>query len=128
MAPTTPSDTSASQSSSQQSLSTLQPPRPLAREGAVILPSRAEQALEEAMFRSSPPPEPLLGKRAHEEDTEEEGGGDEPDEESRAATETQFLDPSPANVTAATLRYATHKKLRTEQRNELETFLQVRLR
>ena len=88
------------------------------------MPSRAEQALEEAMARSSPLPEPLVGKRAHEEDTDDDEEGDEPDEESRAVADTQ---PSLSNVSAATLRYATHKKLRTEQRSELDAFLKVRL-
>ncbi len=73
-----PPDTSASQPSSQQSQPTVHPRRPLVREGAIILPSRAEQALEEAMARSSPLPEPLVGKRAHEEDTGDDEEGDEP--------------------------------------------------
>jgi len=39
-----------------------QPRRPLQREGAMILLSPAEQALQDAILRSSPPPEPVLGK------------------------------------------------------------------
>ena len=35
---------------------------PLQREGAMILLSQAEQALRDAMLRSSPTPEPVLGK------------------------------------------------------------------
>jgi len=35
---------------------------PLQREGAMILLSPAEQALQDAMLRSSPPPKPVLRK------------------------------------------------------------------
>ncbi|KAF8952144.1 hypothetical protein BDZ97DRAFT_1880774 [Flammula alnicola] len=127
MAPTsTPAgspDTSVAQSQASQPLSTSQVRRPLQREGAIILLSPAEQALEDAMSRSSPPPEQVLGKRTHEQDDEQEGGDTEPEEGTSATAQAQSLPPSLSNVTAATLRYATYKKLRTEQRDELEAFL-----
>jgi hypothetical protein len=121
-------DASTAQSQPSQPLSTSQR-RPLQREGAVYLLSPAEQALEDAMLRSSPPPEQVLGKRTHEEGDEQQGrddGGDtEPEEGTSASTQAQSLAPSLSNITNATLRYATYKKLRTEQRDELEAFLQV---
>lgn len=117
-------DTSASQPQSSQP-STLQG-RPLRREGAIILLSTAEQALQDAMLRSSPTPEPLLGKRTREKDDEQEGEETEPDEEGTSATGQALpLAPSFSNIRAATSRYATHKKLRAEQRAEVEAFLQV---
>ena len=82
------------------------------------------------MLRSSPPPEQVLGKRTHEEGDEQEDG-DEPggdtdlEERTSASAHAQSLAPSLANITDATLRYATYKKLRSEQRDELEAFLQV---
>ena len=94
-------------------------------EGATIFLSDAERALGDAMFRSSPPPEQVLGKRAHEHDDEQEGGDTEPEEGTSASAQVQLAVPSLSNVTAATLRYATHKKLRAEQRDELDAFLQV---
>ena len=77
------------------------------------------------MLRSSPPPDQLLGKRAHVQDDEQEGGDTEPEESTSASAQAQSLAPSLSNVTAATLRYATFKKLRAEQRDELDAFLQV---
>ncbi len=85
----------------------------------------AERALEIAMSRSSPPPEQVLGKRTHEQNDEQEGGDTEPEEETSATPQARSLAPSLSNVTAVTLRYATYKKLRAEQRDELEAFLQV---
>jgi hypothetical protein len=106
---------------------TPQPPpnvngRPLQWEGAVVLLSRAEQALLDAMLRSSPTPEPVLGKRPYQGEDPQDGNDTEPDEEGSL---TQLLSPSIGNITAATLRYATKKKLRPEQRDDLESFLQV---
>ena len=101
-----------------QPVSTPQARRSLQREGAMILLSPVEQALQDAMLRSSPPPEQALGKRTHD---EQDGGDTEPDEDSSVAA----LAPSLSNVASASLRYATHKKLRPEQRDELEAFLQV---
>ena len=104
--------------------------RPLQREGTAYILSSAEQALEDAMLRSSPPPEQVLGKRTHEEGDEQEDG-DEPggdtdlEERTSASAHAQSLAPSLANITDATLRYATYKKLRSEQRDKLEAFLQV---
>ena len=99
-----------------------QPRRPLRREGAIILLSPAEQTLQDAMLRSSPPPEPVLGKRPHQED---DNGGDDNRDTSTPPMQPQTSLPSLSNVTAAALGYATHKKLRPEQRDELETFLLV---
>jgi hypothetical protein len=84
----------------------------------MILLSPIEQALQDAMLRSSPPPEQVLGKRTH---GEPDGEDTEPDKDSSVMA----LAPSLSNVTSASLRYATHKKLRPEQRDELEAFLQV---
>ena len=109
---------SATPSQASQPISTSQARRSLQREGAMILLSPVEQALQDAMLRSSPPPEQVLGKRTHD---EQDGGDTEPDEDSSVAA----LAPSLSNVTSASLRYATHKKLRPEQRDELEAFLQV---
>lgn len=101
--------------------------RPLRREGAIIFPSAAEQALMDAMERSSPPPEPLLGKRTHDGQDNEQEAGDttEPDEGGSTTDSTRAQEPSFGNITVATLRYASHKKLRSEQRDEVEAFLQV---
>lgn len=104
-----------------------QPRRPLRREGAVFILTPEEQLLEDAMLSSSsPPPEPVLGKR-----TRQEGDNDEGDVEDNATTpapqvQTSFL--SISNTTAAALRYATNKKLRPEQRDEVEAFLLVSFR
>lgn len=99
--------------------------RPLQREGAVVFLSRAEQALQDAMLRSSPTPEPVLGKRTHQDEDTLDGNDTEPDGEGSL---TQTSSPSISNVTAATLRYATRKKLRPEQRDDLQNFLLVSLR
>lgn len=125
LTPTGSPDPSAALSQASRTLSTSQANRPLRREGAVILLSTAEQALEDAMLRSSPPPESVLGKRSHEQDDEHEAGDTEP-EDVTPSPATQSPAPSVGNVTAATLRYATCKKLRAEQRDELELFLNVR--
>jgi hypothetical protein len=117
-------DASTAQSQPSQPVPTSQR-RPLQREGAVYILSPAEQALADAMLRSSPPPEQVLGKRPHEEDDEEDPGRDtEPDEGTSTSAQAQSLVPSLGNITGTTLRYATYKKLRAEQRDELEAFLQ----
>jgi len=127
MAPTSPitgsPDASTAQSQSQPESTSLA--RPVQREGAIYILTPAEQAVENAMLRSSPPPEQVLGKRTHEQDDEQEGGDTEPEEGTSATPQARSLVPSLSNVTAATLRYATHKKLRAEQRDELEAFLRV---
>ena len=103
-----------------------QAPRPLRREGAQYFPSTAEQALEEAMMRSSPIPEMVLGKRTHHDDQPGEDGGDtESDEEGSLLPHPQTTTPSISNLTAATMRYASRKKLRPDQRDEIEAFLSV---
>lgn len=73
------------------------------------------------MLRSSPPPEQVVGKRTRQED--DDGGIDtEPDEDS-PSTYQQSLPPSVSNVADATRRYALKKKLRPEQRDEVDAFL-----
>lgn len=100
--------------------------RPLQREGAQYFVSEAEQALEEAMMRSSPPPEPLLGKRVRDDDQPGDDDHDtEPDEEGSSTTHPQLLIPSMSNLTAATLRYASKKKLRADQHDEVKAFFSV---
>ncbi len=101
-------------------------PRPLRREGAQYFLSAAEQALEEAMSRSSPVPEMVLGKRTHLDDHPGENGGDtESDEEGSALSCPETTTPSLSNLAAATMRYASRKKLRPDQRDEIEAFLSV---
>jgi hypothetical protein len=78
--------------------------------------------MEDAMMRSSPPPDTTLGKRTREVDEPTDGNDTEPDNGS--PTQPQSL-PSISNVSAATLRYALKKKLRPEQREELDAFLLV---
>ena len=85
--------------------------------------SHAEQALEDAMPRSSPPPEQVLGKRANEQNDGPEG--DTEPEEGSATALAQARAPLLGNITAVTLQYAANKRLRAEQCDELEAFLQV---
>ncbi|KJA18026.1 hypothetical protein HYPSUDRAFT_205753 [Hypholoma sublateritium FD-334 SS-4] len=98
-------------------------PRPLHREGAMFILTPEEQALELAMLRSSPAPETsALGKRTRDDDNEAHDGTDtEPDSE--APLTSQVLAPTSSNVTTASLRYATQKRIRSEQRGELDAFL-----
>ncbi|KAF8176503.1 hypothetical protein BJ912DRAFT_930716 [Pholiota molesta] len=107
-----------SQSSQSSSSTTSQTRRRLLqREGAVIFLTAAEQALEDAMFRLSPPPQ-VLGKRTRGQDNEleEDHGGDtEPDEDIPATAQAQLMEPSPGNLTAVTLR-------KPEQLDEIENF------
>lgn len=105
---------------------TQTPLRPLRREGAVILLSAAEQAMEDAMLRSSSPlPEPVLGKRTHQEgDSASTDGDDAPPNDMEPTTHQQVL-PSIGSIAAATTRYAARKKLRPDQRDELDAFLSV---
>ena len=101
--------------------------RPLQREGAVILYSAAEQALEEAMLRSSPEPDPsdtLLSKQTRDPNDTQDGNDTEPDDDRDAPT-TQPLAFTASNIRAVTLRYASQKKLCTDQHGELDAFLQV---
>ena len=97
--------------------------RPLQREGARHFLSAAEQAMADAMMRSSPPPEPVLGKRARQEDPLDVDT--EPDEEPSSTTRPQPSSQCISNINAVTLRYASKKKLRPEQREEVEAFLLV---
>ncbi len=97
--------------------------RPLQREGACYFLSAAEQAMEDAMLRSSPPPEPVLGKRTRQED--DDGNIDTEPDEDLPSTSQQSLPPSVSNVADASRRYALKKKLRPEQRDEVDVFLLV---
>lgn len=102
--------------------------RPLRREGAMYLPSAAERAMEAAMLRSSSPPvEPTLGKRTREGGDSEDRSDSDADRERSAPLEETALPSPPSlnNLIAATLRYASKKKLRPEQRDEIEAFLSV---
>jgi len=103
-------------------------PRPLRREGAFCFQglTPAEQAMEEAMMASSsPPPESVLGKRRRSVGEPVDGGDTEPDEQGLSTTRPQSELPSITNVAATVLRYATTKKLRPEQRDEVDAFLLV---
>ena len=108
------------------SLPAPQSRRPLVREGAMFILSAAEQAMADAMARSSPVPEPVLGKRTHEagEQTDDDDD-DEPNDEPPSAMVPQSSLPCSTNLAAATLRYAAKKKLRPEQRDEVDAFLLV---
>ena len=105
--------------------------RPLQREGAFYsAASAAERAMEAAMNRSSSPgpEETALGKRAREGDHPGDQDDTEPDDDESAPAATALQSPPAlSNITAATLRYASKKKLRPEQRDELEDFLSVSL-
>ena len=103
-------------SSTSQSPATLRQPRyarPLRGEGA----SAAEAAIEAAMRSSSPMEEPCLGKRVRKED---DSLIDHNDSESDG--DSGSLQPS---LIASTLHFASRKKLRPEQRDEVEAFLSV---
>jgi hypothetical protein len=96
--------------------------RALRREGAVIF-SSAEQVLADAMAQSSSPlPESLLGRRTRA-DSDVGGPDDDPDLDLTPRASTRA--PSISNVTAVVLRYASQKKLRPEQRDEVDSFLTV---
>ena len=87
--------------------------------------SAAEQAMADAMARSSPVPEPVLGKRTYEAGEQTDDDDDEPNDESPSAMQPQSTLPGSTNLAAATLRYAAKKKLRPEQRDEVDAFLLV---
>jgi hypothetical protein len=100
----------------------LNPSRPpLQREGARYFLSAAEQAMEDAMLRSSPPPEMVLGKRTRQGD--DDGNIDTEPDEDPPSTSQQPLPPTVSNVADASRRYALKKKLRPEQRDEVDAFL-----
>jgi hypothetical protein len=112
----------------RQPLPNIPPRRPLRREGAfrfeVLTP--AEQAMEDAMLASSSPlPESVLGKRTRSADDPGDGGDTEPDEPGASGTWPRSELPSISNVAAIVFRYATTKKLRPEQRDEVDAFLLV---
>ena len=101
-----------------QPIQSSQPHRPLQREGAVVFLLAAEQAMEDTMMRSSLTPEPVLGKRGRQADSLTDGNDTEPDNGLPST-------PSISNVAAATLWYVSKKKLRPEQRDEVDAFLLV---
>ena len=101
-----------------QPIQSSQPHHPLQREGAVVFLPAAEQAMEDAMMRSSPTPEPVLGKWGHQADSLTDGDDTEPNNGLPST-------PSISNVAAATLWYVLKKKLRPEQRDEIDAFLLV---
>lgn len=79
------------------------------------------------MLRSSPEPDPsdtLLGKRTRDPNNNQDGDDTEPDDDGETST-TQPPAFTTSNIRAATLRYASQKKLRTDQRGELDVFLQA---
>ncbi len=99
-------------------------PRPLRREGAMYILTPEEEALQDAMLRSSSPaPEPETSALGRTRDNDDEGDGAETEPETEPPTTSQALVPNASNVTAAALRYATQKRIRSEQRGELDTFL-----
>lgn len=106
----------------------LRPPRPLRRQGAQFFEEeQAERDLEEAMMRSSSPlPESVLGKRALQDDDDRDGNDTEPDD---GASPVPLSRSGPAplttNISVASQRYAVKKKLRPEQRSEVDTFTLV---
>ena len=89
----------------------------------MILLSPEEQALQDGMLWSSPIPEAVLGKRTRQEGDDTDSGNER--DATPPPTQPQSSLPSLSNVTAGALRYAAHKKLRPEQRDELEAFLLV---
>jgi len=68
------------------------------------------------MLQSSSPPHSVLGRRSRHEGNDTDT---EPD-----TVEPHAL-PEISNVSAAVMRYATKKKLRPEQRDDLDSFLTV---
>lgn len=100
--------------------------RSLRRQGAFSLLTEAEREVEAAMLRSSPPPElSILGKRPRQERHPAYNGDPESEDDSWTTPSSQASAPSISNITTASLRYATRKKLRADQRDELEAFLLV---
>ncbi len=77
------------------------------------------------MLRSSPPPEPLLGKRIRDADLPGDDDDDSEPENDPSATHLPPSTPSISNVTAVALRYASKKKLRPDQREEVQAFFSV---
>ncbi|CAA7263726.1 unnamed protein product [Cyclocybe aegerita] len=87
-----------------------------------LQPIPTEQAMEDAMMRSSLTPELVLGKRTRQVDGSTDGNDTEPDDGPPSTMQPQSL-PSISNVAAATLHYVSKKKLRPEQRDEVDAFL-----
>lgn len=117
---------------------TVHPSRRLRRQNAIIILSPTEQALADAMVQSSPPPpdpspSSILGRRARSDGGEDSGDSTEPDTSNpppRGATAPaqptlNSLQSPQGRVAADLRRYAFAKKLRTEQRDQVEDFLMV---
>lgn len=121
------SNASTSNSSLPAATPSATQPRPLRREGAMIILTPEEQALEDAMLRSSPEPEvSALGKRTRGDNDTEGRDGTDTESDSEIPPTSQALAPTvSSNVTTASLRYATQKRIRSEQRGELDAFLSV---
>ncbi|PPQ78597.1 hypothetical protein CVT26_005315 [Gymnopilus dilepis] len=100
--------------------------RPLQRQGAMFFAlSEEEQALERAMLRSSSPPaETVLGKRGHDGDEGDDVGGDTEREDGPSPAGPQAdSNAQVSNLAAACHRHAAKKKLRPEQRSDIDAFL-----
>src|ERR1700722_17961225 len=103
-------------------LSLTPPSRTLHREGTVIF-LFAEQALADTIAQSSPPlPESVLGRRTRADD---DVGGPDDDLGLDLTPRASAHSPSISNITAIVLRYASQKKLRPEQRDEVDAFIGV---
>lgn len=100
----------------------------LQREGAMFILSTGQQAMLDAMDRSSSPvPIPdVLGKRPRLGSESPDGGDTEPEGAIRDVGIASVV-PSFSNVAADVHRFAARKKLRPEQRDDLDSFLQVRV-
>lgn len=115
------------------------PYRRLQRENAVIILTPAEQALADFMVQSSsPPPEnpsgsTFLGKRARSDADEDSGEATEPDTNNPTSISGTIPQAKPFTsrhalnhrALTAVRRYASTKRLRTEQRDQVEDFLMV---
>lgn len=121
----------------------IQPTRLLRRQHAVIFLTPAEQSIADAMVRSSPPPQAsssTLGKRLRRPSSGEEDDGDATDIDTDlpstagvvARTEAPSLSllalppAAPVGTPLSTVLQPVSKKLRVEQREEVDAFLKVR--
>lgn len=123
----------------------IPPSRPLRRQHAFIALTPAEQSIADVMVRPSPPPQlssSALGKRPRRPSSGEEDDGDTTDTDTNlpstasavARSDTSnvnLLAPAPppaatAETPLSTVLQSASKKLRMEQREEVDTFLKVR--
>ena len=81
------------------------------------------------MLRSSPEPDAsdsLLGKRTRDATGNSQDGDETEPEDDGPPPIVEPAEPIPlGNIRAATLRYASQKRIRTDQRGELDAFLEV---